>query len=234
MKFIFILNCILTLKKGHKNELKSGGDDVLKLIKAHGYKGEAHLVTTDDGYILKVHRILPKKNRSSKYPVFLMHGLLAASADFVLTGPKVALAYYLADHGFDVYMGNARGNKHSSRHKKFNPDSKDFWSFGWHEIGYFDVPAMIDFVLKFTNTSKTFYIGHSQGTTSLLVLLSRRAEYNKKIIQAHLMAVSAYRNALPESLDRVLEFQSLVSLIGVALRLNKITFSVFIKCVRLL
>lgn len=214
MKFILFFNFLLTLKKSHnKSEIKvnSGVDDVLTLINAHGYKGESHLVTTEDGYILKIHRIPPRNARSSRYPVFLMHGLLAASADFVITGPNVALAYYLADAGFDVFMGNARGNKHSSRHQTFHSDSKDFWSFGWHEIGYYDVPAMIDYVLKITKQAKTFYVGHSQGTTSLLVLLSRRPEYNSKIIQAHLMAVSAYRNALPDSLDRVLEFQSLVS-----------------------
>lgn len=51
---------------------------------------------------------------------------------------------------------------------------------------------MIDFVLNHTNTSKVFYIGHSQGTSSILVLLSTRPEYNDKIIQAHLFAPAAF------------------------------------------
>lgn len=204
VKFLFLLNCLLTLKSPKEE------DDVLELIKKAGYNGESHLVETEDGYVLKVHRILAKHPNLATKPVFLMHGLLAASADFVITGPEIALAYYLSDFGYDVWMGNARGNKHSSKHKKFHPDSKDYWTFSWHEIGFFDLPAMIDDVLKQTKSSKLFYVGHSQGTTSLLVLLSSRPEYNDKIIQGHLMAVSAYRNALPESLDQILKFQSLV------------------------
>lgn len=205
VKFLFLLNCLLSSKTHNESD-----DDVLELINSAGYKGESHLVETQDGYILKVHRIVPKKPNTLKKPVFLMHGLLAASADFVITGPQTALAYYLSDAGYDVWMGNARGNKHSSKHKKFHPDSKNYWSFSWHEIGFYDLPAMLDYVLKFKNSTKLFYVGHSQGTTSLLVLLSSHPEYNEKIIQGHLMAVSAYRNSLPGSLDQILEFQSLV------------------------
>lgn len=207
VKFLFLLNFLLS----SKDREVSNVDDVLTLIKAAGYNGESHLVVTEDGYILKVHRIVAKNPNLSTKPVFLMHGLLAASADYLITGPRIALAYFLSDAGYDVWMGNARGNKHSSKHKRFHPDSKDYWTFSWHEIGFYDLPAMLDYVLKRSMSSKLFYVGHSQGTTSLLVLLSSRPEYNDKIIQGHLMAVSAYRNALPESLDQILNFQSLVS-----------------------
>lgn len=40
---------------------------------------------------------------------------------------------------------------------------------------------MIDYVLKETNQSKLFYIGHSQGTTSFFVMCSEKSEYNDKI-----------------------------------------------------
>lgn len=76
-------------------------DNILKLIKDAGYMGEAHRVVTEDGYILKVHRVLPKRESTSK-PVFLMHGILATAADFLITGPNIALAYLLADNGYDV------------------------------------------------------------------------------------------------------------------------------------
>lgn len=83
-------------------------DDVLELIRESGYSGEVHQVETEDGYWLKVHRITPtngtqSKQSFSKHPVFLMHGLFAASADYVVTGRK-SLAYLLADNGYD---GNA-------------------------------------------------------------------------------------------------------------------------------
>lgn len=46
---------------------------------------------------------------------------------------------------------------------------------------------MLNYMLDHTKESKTFYIGHSQGTCSLLALLSSVPEYNEKIKQAHLM-----------------------------------------------
>lgn len=67
-------------------------DDVDELIETAGYCSEIHEVTTEDGYLLKVHRILPKKEAERpRIPVFLMHGLFSTAAEYVLTGPEVAL-----------------------------------------------------------------------------------------------------------------------------------------------
>lgn len=59
-------------------------------------------------------------------------------------------------------------------------------------MGIFDHPAVIDYILQQTNNSKLYYLGYSQGTTSLMVLLSERPEYNSKIHVASLMAPVAY------------------------------------------
>lgn len=185
-------------------------DDVTNLIKSAGYRGEVHEVETQDGYLLRLHRMLPKVASNSKAPVFLMHGILATSADFLISGPKIALGYLLADNGYEVWMGNARGNKFSPNHKNFSSLSKDFWKFSWHEIGFYDLPAMIDYMLNTTKASKVFYVGHSQGTTSFLVLMSTRPEYNSKIIQAHLLAPSAFRKKLPRLRSILLIFKFLV------------------------
>lgn len=82
-------------------------DNVLDLIRGAGYKGEAHKVVTDDGYFLKVHHMLPKLNETKaiKKPVFLMHGIVATAADFLVTGTEIALAFLLADNGYDVWLG---------------------------------------------------------------------------------------------------------------------------------
>lgn len=66
-------------------------------------------------------------------------------------------------------------------------------------MGFYDIPAMIDCILSRTNASSLYYIAHSQGTTSLLVLLSMKPEYNNKIVQVHLMAPPAFRRKLPKS-----------------------------------
>lgn len=180
------------------------GDDVLDMMLKEGYRGESHQVETQDsGWILKMHRIPPKYSRDVKpTPVFLMHGLFAASADYVMTGRKIALAYLLADNNYDVWMGNSRGNRHAKINYKTASYDK-LWSFSYNEIGQYDLATMIDYVLKYTGRQKVLYVGHSQGTTSLLALLSTRPEYNEKIAQAHLLAAVAFMKYLPHPIVRL-------------------------------
>ncbi len=93
------------------------------------------------------------------------------------------VAYVLADAGYDVWMGNARGNKYSRRHTSLSPDglfNSKFWNFDWHEMGIYDMPASIDYVLETTGVETLFYIGHSMGTTLFWVLNAERPEYNVK------------------------------------------------------
>ncbi|XP_039755663.1 lipase 1-like [Pararge aegeria] len=173
--------------------------DLPNLVRKYNYPLEEHSVTTEDGYILGLHRIphgRDSNNRPGNKPVvFLMHGLLSSSADFLVMGPGSSLAYILAEEGYDVWMGNARGNYFSRRHRRLNPDAllnTAFWEFSWDEIGNKDLPAMIDFVLQRTRKSALHYIGFSQGTTVFFVMASLRPEYNKKIISMQAMAPVAY------------------------------------------
>ena len=195
---IFTVICNVLLTDSRLLE-ENGGDNILDLINYSGYFGESHQVETEDGYLLKIHRVSSKRAApdTSKKPVFLMHGILATAADFLLTGPDIALAYLLADEGHDVFLGNARGSRHSMKHRTFSPDSSEFWNFSWHEIGYYDLPTMFDYMLNCTQSSKGFYVGHSQGTTAFLVFLATRPEYSEKVVLAHLMAPSAFRKKLP-------------------------------------
>ncbi|XP_048005213.1 lipase 3-like [Leguminivora glycinivorella] len=132
------------------------------------------------------------KRKTNRPVVLVMHGLLSSSASFVMMGPEKALAYILAEAGYDVWLGNARGNRYSRQHAYINPTSPKFWKFSWDEIGDVDLPAMIDYVLAMTGRNKLHYIGHSQGTTAFWVMCSLRAEYNHKIISMHALAPVAY------------------------------------------
>lgn len=196
MKFLrarsLSLNCVRNIFVSRVR--KSRVDAVSQSIVNAGYRAESHKTKTDDGYILTLHRLLPKLHSGHKGSAFLMHGLFKDSSDFIATGPNTALAYYLADNGFDVWMGNARGTKHSTEHAKIDCSSDEFWQFSFNEIGFYDVSAMLDFVLDHTKEKSTFYVGHSQGCSSLLALLSSQPDYNAKISQAHLLTPAIFMN----------------------------------------
>lgn len=110
-------------------------------------------------------------------------------------------AYNLADAGFDVWMGNAKGTRNSRYHVSLNPDDSteklEFFDFTFEQIATKDLPAMIDYALEYTGKSQLHYIGHSQGGTVFLVLNSMLPEYNEKIASAHLLAGVGYQNYFP-------------------------------------
>ena len=83
-------------------------------------------MTTEDGYILELHRLPPKNN--SNGPVFLQHGLLGSSADWLMTGNR-SLPFLLNNLGFDVWLGNARGNTYSRNHTTLSVADLTFWQF---------------------------------------------------------------------------------------------------------
>ncbi|XP_058834372.1 lipase 3-like isoform X2 [Topomyia yanbarensis] len=176
-------------------------DLVMDTIQAADYPANVHVVVTKDSYILKLHRIpdpaleedtdddkveseSPTDNDVATFRgvVLLMHGMFSTAADFVVTGPENGLAFILADAGYDVWLGNARGTRFSRKNLNLNPKSAAFWDFSWHEIGINDLPAMIDYILLHTKQRKLFYIGHNQGVTAMLALLSEKPAYNRKII----------------------------------------------------
>jgi lysosomal acid lipase/cholesteryl ester hydrolase len=183
---------------------KLKNDGIIELIDRAGYVGEAFKVETEDGYYLTVHRVRTRNGTSAKPPLYLQHGIFTSSIDFVLTGPTKAAAYYFADNGYDVWMGNTRGSKYSMKHRNLNIESRKYWKFSWHEFGIYDLPAMIDFVLTSTGSQKLFYVGHSQGCTASVVMLSTRPEYNQKIIQVHLLAPAVFMSNVPHPLGRIL------------------------------
>ncbi|MPC27351.1 Gastric triacylglycerol lipase [Portunus trituberculatus] len=102
-----------------------------EIIEAMGYPTEIHHVTTADGYILELHRIPHGINSTGgDRPVALLqHCLLCSSADYIMNTPDQALAYVLADAGYDVWLPNFRGNTYSTNHVELDPANIKFWGF---------------------------------------------------------------------------------------------------------
>lgn len=136
-------------------------------------------VTTEDGYILQMFRInltqnarKNLKNESKKnldVPVLIVHGLEDSADGWFYNDEENSPGFYLVNKGYDVWIGNNRGNKYSHSHTNPNISKKDFFNFCYDDLGLYDVKAFYNQVLTETKKDKLLYFGHSQGTSQMFV-----------------------------------------------------------------
>ncbi|KAK9503556.1 hypothetical protein O3M35_010089 [Rhynocoris fuscipes] len=179
-----------------RSKLPPGFKTTGDIIKENGFGYKKYQGITEDGYILTYHRIITKTPGGQ--PVLFQIGLSTTSDCWLLTGRKTDLAFQLADAGYDVWLGDRRGNWYSREHVKYKPNSKEFWDFSFHESGMYDLPVFIDGIIHNTEYSKIIYVGHSMGCTEFFVLMSVRPEYNEKIKLAILLAPVAIPTPVQE------------------------------------
>ncbi|KAI5744617.1 hypothetical protein M8J76_003875 [Diaphorina citri] len=147
-----------------------------EIIRYWGYPAEEHKVTTEDGYILTNFRI---PNRGG-YPLLFLHGLTSSSDCFLGRNPSVDIVFLLWKRGYDIWLWNARGNLYSREHVNLTTKQSKFYQFSYHEMGLYDTPALIDYILAETDHKTLITLGHSLGSTNVLIATSLRPEYQAK------------------------------------------------------
>ncbi|CAG2104797.1 unnamed protein product [Medioppia subpectinata] len=165
-------------------------------IKSRGFKYQKYKVTTDDGYNLGIFRIVNPYWRGETKPLLLWHQLAFSSDIWLFSSPGYLspngvyseqngtlvnncgnsltsnIAFTLSSCGYDVWLGNTRGNRYSNTHQ--NPTWDKLWNY------------------TFTETASIAYIGHSMGTTSMLTLLSLIPDFERHIRPIILLAPIAH------------------------------------------
>ncbi|KAK3310789.1 Alpha/Beta hydrolase protein [Chaetomium strumarium] len=168
--------------------------DFVDLCAMFGYTSEEHVVQTKDGYLLGLHRLAWRRgeedtkvnNRGAKSVkkrvVYLHHGLLMNSEVWVcLTDEQRALPFALVEKGYDVWLGNNRGNKYSKKSIHSSPTSVKFWNFSIDEFAFHDIPDTIDYILETTGQPSLSYIGFSQGTAQAFASLAVHPKLNDQV-----------------------------------------------------
>jgi len=177
------------------------------MITLAGYQSETHKVVTPDGYILTLYRIV-----GSGPVVFMQHGLEDSSAAWVLAGPDHgAPAFRLAAEGYDVWLGNYRGNHDSREHQSLDADrDNEFWQFSWDEMAKYDLPTELNFVMNQTDSQKIYYVGHSMGTTTYMAMNSMDPTWADKVELAVLLAPVAFVDHMNSPIKLMAPFSDLI------------------------
>lgn len=148
---------------------------------------------TKDGYLLGLHRLPNRKGEESqtvnqgaqsikKKVVYLHHGLMMCSEVWVcLTEEERCLPFQLVERGYDVWLGNNRGNKYSKKSTRLSPLTNEFWDFSIDQFAFHDIPDSINYILELTGQPSLSYIGFSQGTAQAFATLSIHPQLNQKI-----------------------------------------------------
>ncbi|CAD6892196.1 unnamed protein product [Tilletia controversa] len=152
--------------------------DVRYYANSCGFEIVNEQVETDDGFYLRVNRIIDKETAHVKhsdgkggFPVLIMHGLFQSSGSFV-TSEERSLAFWLARRGkYQVFLGNNRG-VFDMGHRKYSRKDPRFWDWNIRDLAVHDLPALVDYVRRETGYEKIGFIGHSQGNGTAFISLS--------------------------------------------------------------
>jgi len=114
-----------------------------QMVVKYGFEVESYNVTTPDNYVLGNFRIRAPGLKAGAPVVFLQHGLFDCSNVWIINDEKVTIAYQLARAGYDVYLGNNRGNFYSNKNTELNPvtNDKEFHNYSFSKYGEYDLTS---------------------------------------------------------------------------------------------
>jgi gastric triacylglycerol lipase len=119
--------------------------------------------------------------------IFFQHGVIGDARCWVSQyNDSVAFLFWRA--GYDVWLGNNRGNLYAKKHVTWKPSDGQFWNFRFEsnnyflaytkssllEIGYYDLDASVEYIKSTTSEGKIIYVGFSMGATTGLIYASMR------------------------------------------------------------
>ena len=68
----------------------------------------------------------------------MQHGFLSSADEFAVNKPENAPLFIAVAAGYDVWLGNSRGNRYSRKHTTLSVHSDEFWDWSFEELGIYD------------------------------------------------------------------------------------------------
>ena len=93
-----------------------------------------------------------------------------------------------------MWLNNSRGTRHSRSHRYYCPEEDlEFWDYSFYEMGKYDQPALMEYVLEKSGVEKLTYVGHSQGTSQIFSALHENTEFFRKRVNLFIMLAPVAR-----------------------------------------
>jgi len=113
-----------------------------QIVTEAGYPYGCYEVTTDDGYILQLERL---PNPGSRKVLYFQHGIIDNAFTWVAGGAQSSVAMMAYDRGYDVFLGNFRGNE-PVKHADPKIRKKDYWDFNVNHHAFSDMKAFVEHI----------------------------------------------------------------------------------------
>ena len=197
----------------------------MEMAEYWGYPVEGHVVTTVDGYVLKIYRVPGKQGESlevakakKRPPVILQHGLICSSDQFLDAG-ALSIVYAMADAGYDVWIPNIRGNRYSRDHLFLDYDDNNYWNYTFEDMALKDQKTYWEYIMKTTGYEKLGFVAHSQGTTQMFIALIYDPDYYVKHLAAFIaqspVADLTHTRSKPLSMSASIDLPALADKYGI-------------------
>jgi lysosomal acid lipase/cholesteryl ester hydrolase len=137
--------------------------------------------------------------------------------------------------GYDIWIGNIRGNRYSLGHTHLNSDDVkgSYWHFTYDEMAKHDLPAMLNYVKEITKAPKIKFVCHSQGCTILVALGALDPQYVQSIVNTTVAFAPAvylqHHNSLAIMLTRWTHFVNIYLSTGLKIFLSGDVWYIMLK-----
>eukprot|EP00879_Flechtneria_rotunda_P017744 GHRR01018602.1.p1 GENE.GHRR01018602.1~~GHRR01018602.1.p1 ORF type:complete len:526 (+),score=191.84 GHRR01018602.1:40-1578(+) len=127
-------------------------------------------------------------HQRKNHPILMCPGLASSGAGTWDLLPKVSLVDYLAAAGYDVWYIDIRGNGRADKQSRVDID--DQWNIDDYLVQ--DVPACVDYVLKYTKADMFHWMGHSMGGMLGSGLCSQAGKWSRRMRSVMLVASGCF------------------------------------------
>lgn len=162
---------VLLITSSIAQEVSTNNDWFLtigELADKYGYEYEDCYVTSEDGYITKLHRIRGPlgQDNSNREPFYAVAPFATSEATFFLHGPEQSQGFQIIEAGYDFWFLSPRGTPSSRGHIDPDISDADYWHFDLVDISL-DHIAALTYIEEVTGYPAVHADGFSSGGSSL-------------------------------------------------------------------